>query len=87
MTAVVYVLVSLPSGDPGRGRPERLARRGVRVWRVAQRRDPLRLPPRRQEDPTVSEANGAGGQEEGEHGRHQGKGQGDPQAALEGKPP
>lgn len=54
---------------------------------MAQGRHPLRLPPRRQEDPTVREANGDGRQEEGEHGRPQGEGEGDPQAALKRKPP
>lgn len=52
---------------------------------VAQRRHPLRLPPCCQQDPAVGEANGAGGQEEGEYRCHEGEGQGDPQAALEGQ--
>ena len=55
------------------------------VWRVAQRRDPLCLPPCCEKDPTVGEANCAGGQKECEYRCHQGKGQGDPQAAVKGK--
>lgn len=85
MAAVISILLGLPCCNPRRSRPGRFSERRVRVRRVAQCCDPLSLPPCCQKDPAVGETNGAGGQKEGEHRGHQSKGQGDPQAALEGK--
>lgn len=85
MTTDISILLKSYYRHPWGRRLRRISKGGMRVWRVAQCCDPLRLPPCRQKDPTVGEANGAGGQKESEHGRHQCKRQGDLQAALKGK--
>lgn len=78
MAAVVLVPLRRPSCSAGGWRPRGFTQGGVRIPGVAQRRHPLCLPPCRQEDSTVREANSDGWQEEGQHACPQGKGEGDP---------